>query len=379
MDKNVQKMTVFIFLFSFACTLAVRTALAQPAGNFLRIVNSPRAVAMGSGALTLIDQESVFYNPSAMALYHLDARVSVTSPFSTSWLPRLISDYRLRGSSLTLALKRNQTGTSVFSVGAFFQRFSYGRLVRLGPLGGIDGIDKPTEMAYGLSFGYAHSGKIKYGLGLTNRYINSRLLGPGGLTIGDATADALLVDVAALIEAPLSGSATERSQITARASILQTLIGGDLTYIDAQQADPTPKVNQIGVAFSASFGDPNLRGLSLLASGELDSDVSGAKNELSSKTRLGFEAGLFEMLYARVGAFDDDAVDGLALSYGAGFSLHGLLRLVNKKRLESVVKNGEHPFWRSVDLRVDVARIPDKDFLALSGTKFWKVSLAWLR
>jgi hypothetical protein len=108
---------ILVTLLVLLSTVFSTVATAQPAANFLRLVNSPRAVGMGSGALLLVDQESVFYNPSAMALYHLNARISATSPFGTAWFPELVDDFRLRSASLTFSLMRDEDNSRASSIG----------------------------------------------------------------------------------------------------------------------------------------------------------------------------------------------------------------------------------------------------------------------
>ncbi len=366
-------------LLTLAYLLSWTPIVAQPAAVFVRLVNSPRAVGMGSGALLLTDQESIFYNPSAMALYHLNANASATSPFGTAWIPILTDDFRLRSASLTYSFMRNQAKTSAFSLGLLFQRFSYGQVATLNMSGQPNGTSKPRDMAVGLTLGYAKTGAFKYGFGITTRYINSNLKGSGGDLFTNATASAILIDAAAMIEVPITGSKTEEKQVSLRASVLQTLIGSNLTFIQVKNADPSPKINQFGAALSAHWGPPNLRSMSLLASAQLDRDVSGATNNLSATTRAGLEVGFYEMVYGRIGAFSSDSGEPLLKSFGAGFSLNGFLKLIHHNQLDATVANNDFPFWRSVDVRFDYAKIRTLNNLAISGTKFWKVSIAWRR
>lgn len=379
LTMNIHKNKIAITVIFFACVVASTPTVAQPAGNFVRLVNSPRGSAMGSSALLLLDQESVFYNPSAMALYHLKKQFSITPPIGTAWFPDLADDILLRGVSFTYSLIPNKNIAAALSVGVFYQRFTFGTIILTDATGAAIRTLSPSENTYGLSLGYARMGRIKYGFGITARLIESHLGAIGaGAEFGIGTARASLIDAAVMLEVPVAGSADEDNEFSVRASILQTLYGADFVFIDQAQPDPTPKVNQFGAAVSASWGDPKLRSLSLLASAQLDTDVSGALRELESVRRGGIEVGLFESFYVRAGAFSSSVDIPFPSSFGSGFSFNGFLRLVSRDRLGDM-NDDELPFWRRIDIRFDYAKIRQLPDDLLSNTKFWKISLALLR
>jgi len=328
----------------------------------------------------LIDQESVFYNPAAMALYHLNKRMSVTSPNGTS-VPPVSDDFKLSGSSLTYSVLQDEHNENELSVGVFFQRLSGGKNVVTSTFGVRQTVVEPSSTAYGLSLAYSRNGLLNYAFGVTGRYLNTETFFPGNGSLESPatieTANIILADVSAIAEFPLLGTRTGENATLIRVSVLQTIIGSRFVFTDLAQAEPAPWINQSGIAVLTEWGDPSLRSISYLVSAELYSDVSGPSQQFNSSVLTGMEAGFFETFYLRFGAtFDGDRYESTIFSYGAGFSSIGLLKLIESAQTRASKKRS---LWQSIDLRFDIAKIPNQNYGKLSQTNSWKVSLSWYK
>ncbi len=117
MIKKAKHFIWIIFVIAYFC---VSPCHAQHI-DFLRLVNSPRAIGMGECSVNNIDQLSAIYNPGALGLFHMQRRFGIVIPNSTQILKEADYDLHLRSSSYSARLyginlnknKVNKFGTAI--------------------------------------------------------------------------------------------------------------------------------------------------------------------------------------------------------------------------------------------------------------------------
>ncbi len=99
----INKVKHFIWIIFVIAHFCANSCYAQHI-DFLRLINSPRAIGMGECSVNNIDQLAAIYNPGALGLFHMDKLVGVSLPNNTHVLRIQQYDIYLKSSSYSARL-----------------------------------------------------------------------------------------------------------------------------------------------------------------------------------------------------------------------------------------------------------------------------------
>ena len=248
-----------------------------------------------------------FFTPDKMVTY-AQSRSEFTV-MHVNWLPTLANDIYYE--YFSLVSHKEGWGT----IGANITLLSYGDVQRTTETGELLGSFNPFDFSLGLSYGTRLTPNLA--VGLTGKVIYSRLSEQGaGREKGSGTATAFGLDAGFLYRTPLS-------RLTLGAAI--TNIGPDITYIDADQADPLPRNLAVGFSYRI-FDSPYNR---LLVTAEINKDLADWGGSTSNQLKQIIYNGGFEYWYARLvalraGYILDEDGDIKTPTVGGGLSWKGL-------------------------------------------------------
>jgi hypothetical protein len=115
--------------------------------------------------------------------------------------------------------------------------------------------------------------------------------------------------------------------------------------------------------------------VSVILAGEIEEERFG-----DAKVRKrGAELGIYEVVYARLGNFKDDPLEGYGRdinTLGLGFSLNGLIKYT--RIIEHIHASQARLRWllANLDVRFDYARYGGESDQALYNTKFYKLTIS---
>ncbi len=210
-------------------TRAVATPESHAAANFLLFAPSARAAGMGNAYVAIADDaNATYYNPAALA--SLKIRSLSTTLYKP--VPGLAGDIFSSFGAYTHPFG------DIGNLGFSLIYSSLGEQIRTDEEGNQLGEFKSYGMALGVSYG-THLFK-NLSLGITVKFIHEHLSDTGaGIEQGKGAATSFAGDLG------LMWAATDRLTL---ASVLRH-VGPNMTFIDADQADPLPQNFVFGIAY----------------------------------------------------------------------------------------------------------------------------------
>ena len=376
------------------CLVTSGPLKAQGTGvNFLRIVNSPRANGMGGCVVTMVSEESAYYNPASIGLLHLDKAVSVVAPHSTKWVPEWADDLRLKSWSVSAGvsrklLEKSGSGQDKISFGLAYSyaTLNYGTFVRAGETGGIISRYESYDAASCLAVGFGWQHKVRIGIGYAIKFIDSRLGEWGaGMEAGNGNADGTAHQFGLMIALPIheliASDAPSHDAPAMKTEIKVTPIfacvfdnlGKDLEYADGTISAKLPKMRRVGLSMLAAAASGSKEYCSFRGSLEWEKLLVG---DAPGLMKAGVEAGIWGAFFARRGLLEFDEVGDRLSTYGLGFRLRGLLNEVSSDSSESETGGLGAYFARHFDLTVDYAKYGSQSGNNLSKTWFYAISVS---
>lgn len=361
-----------------------QSALAgSGAAGFLIIPVSARAQGMGGAAITLADEDAAFNNPAALGIFHLDHTFSLTSPtLYDGWLPNQAGDINMQYFALglgkypifTLGDEANPLKVSA-AVAYTRVRLGYGVVNRIDPSGGLTGSDSPFDRARGLSLGFAASRGFRFGFGFSVQYVKSSLGSLGaGSEIGSGSSNGLTSKVGFMLEVPLLRGPRPAWEITPVVAHVRTFINGDISFVSAFVAEPIVQIRKSAVGLLVVHRLRGRQQYSVRLVYERES--AGGEIRDTHLNRFGAEAGLYNMIFGRMGKFKDSPDDRNITTYGFGIRLRGFLDLLAGS-LEPESAESSKSFGHKLDVQIDFSRYIGNLIETLSGTNFLRLTASF--
>jgi len=238
-----------------------------------------------------------WFATSRRLTFHREASRQVALMYS-KWLPELAPDLFYSYASLVMPVRGAGT------MGISFSYMNYGVIQRTDQTGNEEGVEKPNDLALGVSYG-APLGQ-KTAVGATVKFLWSHLASAGaGAEKGKGDATGVAVDLGLLHKF------SDRFQFGAAL----TNFGPKLAYIDAQQADNLPINMAVGFAWKAMKTET----LQLMAVGE--GNYILVEERFEPIVNGGLELNYAGLFAARAGYIYDNAGDVRTPTVGVGMTL----------------------------------------------------------
>ncbi len=219
---------------------------------FLTITPDARAAGMGDiGVATSPDANGAHWNPGKMAFIEDDAGLSLGA---APWLKRLVPDiwfYYLSGYAKVGDKKRS-------TVAASLRYFSLGNIQFTDEFGNPQGSDEPKEFAFDLSYSLQLS--KKFSLGISTRYINSRLVSTRASNQNVQPGQAVAGDIGAYYKDEIEISDRDW-KFSLGASI--TNMGSKITYTNDANRDFIPVNLRLGTFWETEIDEHNKIGFGI--------------------------------------------------------------------------------------------------------------------
>lgn len=264
------------------------TAVSEAGAFYLLIPPSPTMTALGDIGVCLPsnDTYAAYYNPANGVMPFEGVSLSRSS-VALRWLPNLVHDftYSYHVANVALPVGELVFGRGVFSLGFVFSRhktyLDLGEQERTGEGGEVLGTFSSSMKAEAFTVGVrtqARFGKIPVdvSVGTTRKRAVQMLAGPetpGGKSSNVFRDHGVLVSVPLLFQkiSPLN----DRFGIAFTPSFGYSVsnIGDRIAFIDAAQADPSPRYLRIGLAWSAAVSDRSGWNIVLYRGGRAASDL----------------------------------------------------------------------------------------------------------
>ncbi|MCI0692680.1 hypothetical protein L0337_11840 [candidate division KSB1 bacterium] len=369
----MKKLMICLFL-----TIA-SSVLAQGPGSagvvFLLIQPSPRAIGMGGGSVASIktDAIGIAFNPARLGVAALDKYfVGEFYPNKTAWLPQLAPDIRYNARTVLFGynFKRLEKGMPIsFGIGYTRIFIDLGEQIITGendptPLGRF----RSTERANVWTFGVGVDHLVKAGIGLSLKDIESNLAPPvAGAEQSGGQASATAHDWGLVVHLPIDEAISKLGKISfepypgVRPSLglgfgySKSNIGDKITYIDASQADPLPRIARVGFSLNAGLllvsakqiwhifsyehlneaeqllvrtGSGSVTYAKLLGDIDIWNHVIRGKSGATIITKRGWELRLFEIFSYQQGRHEDALGKVYYDTEGIGLGLSGVLKAI---------------------------------------------------
>jgi hypothetical protein len=341
----------------------------------------------------MVNEESAYYNPASIGLLHLDKTVSFVVPHSTKWHPELADDLRFKtwgasvGGSYRL-IARSAPERFNISLGTAYNyaRMHYGTFLRTNEHGDTLGLFESYDAVrcYAAAIGIDYY--LHVGIGYAVKKIESKLSPQGaGAERGSGSAKADAHQYGVIVELPLNELLMEyprppdslngriELRLTPSFAYVMDNVGDNISYVDAAQSDPLPKVRRMGVSILGAVAAGGKEYCSFRGSMEWEKLLVGNSPDLA---RGGLEIGILGAFFVRRGLLELDEVSDRLSTYGLGFRLRGLLNVVLHDNPASDDRGFGAYFARHFDLAVDYARYGSRDDNALSKTWFYAISMS---
>ncbi|MCH7879737.1 MAG: hypothetical protein IH914_10545 [candidate division Zixibacteria bacterium] len=374
------QIATFVIITVSACQPSVA---GSGAAGFLIIPVSARAQGMGGAAITLADEDAAFNNPAALGIFHLNRTFSLTSPtLYNGWLPSQAGDISMQYFALgvgkypffTLGDESNPLKVSV-AVAYTRMRLGYGGFGTLNSPGTISSVRSPHDRAHSLNFGFAIERGVRIGFGFSAQFVKSSLveLLPGsGMSPGSS--QGFTSKIGFMVELPLFRSPHSSWDITPVVAHVRTLINGDMNFVSAFVAEPIVQIRKSAVGLLVVHQSRGRQHYSLRLVYERES--AGGEIRDTHLNRFGAEAGLYNMIFVRMGKFKDSPVDRNIATYGFGIRLRGFLDLLAGS-LGPESAESSKSFGDKLDVRIDFSRYTGNLIETLSGTNFLRLTASF--
>ena len=382
-------MAVLFLVFVTGLLTSPQAGAQVTALDFLRLVNSARANGMGGCVVTLVSEESAYYNPGSVGLFHLDKVVSFVGPHRTKWFPELADDLRLTSWSASVGgssrmFRKPGQGRDNLSVGVAFSRtrMSYGTYTQLDEIGNIVGEYEPFDAANCLAIGFGWERTVRIGLGYAIKLLHSDL---GHPQVG-RSADAVAHQFGVLVEVPMydlvkqdssnESLASDEAQIRVTPTIAYVLdnVGNGITYREATRTYKLPKMSRLGVSIRGALASYRKEYCSLRGSVQIEKPYVGEHHRLAN---LGLEAGALKSFFVRIGSTEVEGAKDNLFTWGLGFHLGGLFDWCGVRRCGEDGHGFRAYLARHFDLAVDYAKWSKVEDNQWSNTWFYAVSLSF--
>ena len=278
----------------------------------------------------LFEDEEMWFAAENKLVIYAHAKKEATAMYA-NWLPELASDLYYAFFSYTQHMEGWGT------LGGNFTLLSLGKNVRTGEMADTLGVFSSYEAAFTFSYGTKLSERVS--AGISTKLIYSHLSDQGaGKERGTGSGSSIALDAGILYNTPIKN-------LTLGAAL--TNVGPDISYIDADQADPLPRNLAIGAAYKV-IDTPYNR---LLATFEVNK----------------------ELLDARYWGRVKEAVENMGLEYWYGNSIALRAGYINDK--EGEIQTPTFGAGLAYNMfKFDFAYIPSSEDLALSNTMRFSIS-----
>jgi len=307
-------------------TDTARSNISEAAVLFLQIPMDVRGRGMGDVGVALPDIAfAIDVNPALLA----ETEYASAGYAWGDWLPTLPDDLKIKAAHGTI-------GTKILwnrlSVGFGYKRLNLGEQIRTDASGNVLGTFGTWEWA--ATFGAAVRITPNVAFGASIKRIESHLSDQGaGQERGSGEADGWALDWGVyfgglLPQATFKGTRAEPKPVPRPwydwskttqdgfgVGFAVRNTGNDISYIDANQADPLPQAWSLGF----SYRPINTFDVGLLLVGEVKTDMVGTDHQ--STYGWGAELSLFRFVDLRIGHVDDRDGDISALTWGVGLGI----------------------------------------------------------
>jgi hypothetical protein len=342
MHKRKCILVMISLLTIFATTDVIYSQNAVSTGvPFLLIGPNSRFGAMGeTGTAIADDATAMHWNPSGLAFQDKGTEVNFThSPWLAGLgLSDLFYDYLAARKPI-----KSLNGT----VGFDFTYLNIGEVIYTDETGRTDESKNYKAYEFALAFAYATKLRDNLGVGLTARFIYSRL-SPNNLQVGNekgsGTAFTTSFDLSMLYKLT-SGPKFLKNKFSVGVNLSN--LGPKISYVDAAQADPIPTQFRFGIAYNLLKNEGNDLTITadfskLLVNRHTDgtSDAfykamvtswkdgpSGIAKSIQSSLGMEYWYGSPRLIALRAGYFYEDPSNGnrkfITLGAGIRYSLYG--------------------------------------------------------
>ena len=374
---KIGQISVIVFI-PICLILCVGSVVAQSKVGTIRVPtiqwqNSPRSQALGGCSITLVDEQSQFYNPAAMGVFSLDNIIAFGFNTNTEAWPKnvnmsevlktwglnfrilpFITDFQRSKTdyALSFAFGNNRVESSLR-----YTNYDYWEGENADPEGTFYAQD--DWYTYSGSFAFRY-GILTAGLGYTYKDVTENT---GGVDYNGNCYDLGLIASLKIINTPrISGQpglAASASGAIARSNI-GSMTYGTLTY-------NFPEVSMYGLSGQVEYN--NGRNLSLTFLPTFQYEVFDEEGHPKTK-RFGLESGLNDAVFGRIGYIIDEFDNEDFLTFGFGVSLKGIYSNLLFPSREAGNQNNILTF---LDIRFDFAR---SKLVPFEKTNFYHVSLS---
>jgi hypothetical protein len=218
---------------------------------FLLIGPNSRFSAMGeTGTAIADDATAMHWNPSGLAFQEVGTEINFTH---SPWLAGLgISDLFYD----FLAAKKHIKSING-TVGMSFTYLNIGEVLYRDEFGNADPTKDYKAYEFAMALAYATKVRPDLGLGITARFIYSRL-SPNNLNVGNekgtGTAFTTSFDISAMYR-PITGPKFIKDRLSLGINLSN--LGPKISYVDASQADPIPTQLRFGIAYKVFKNEGN--------------------------------------------------------------------------------------------------------------------------
>ncbi len=308
---------------------------------FLLIGPNSRFSAMGeTGTAIADDATAMHWNPSGLAFQEVGNEVNFThSPWLAGLgISDLFYDY--------LAAKKHIKSING-TIGIDFTYLNIGEVLYRDEFGNADPTKDYKAYEFAVAMAYATKVRPDLGLGLTARFIYSRL-SPNNLQVGNekgtGTAYSTSFDLSALYK-PNKGPKFIKDKLSLGVNLSN--LGPKISYVDAAQADPIPTQIRFGIGYNVfqnQFNDLTLTvdfaKLLVNRYGKGESDpfyeaiftswkggIPGIASSIQTSLGAEYWYGSPKLIALRIGYFYEDPSNGnrkyITLGAGIRYSLYG--------------------------------------------------------
>ena len=362
----------------FISIIINETAIAQTRSDFyfLKEVATPRAMSLGKCAVAIPDEESGAYNPATLGVVHLDKTLSISIPVLYRYMPDYSDEYRLKTFGLSAGIsygilkpERKNKFDFCLAFGYSKTNIDLGSRRRFNEFGEWISTFDIYESAdiYSTSIGVKYY--LKAGIGFSHKVIKSSI--PLFFESDPELVKTSARDFGVYVEAPILELARINSGIDkSKESSVYYELNIAVAFAQANMGDdkPTgtglerlyifPNIGRTGFSITGAMKEGNRSLVSLLFTLEREKDI---KYDRQNINKYGFEFGLGDILFARMGHYSDtyreekDDTWGIGLNIGralSGLILHGKNSIGNRFADDLI---------SGIDLTIDYAYIREDD------------------
>jgi len=264
--KTSSILTVFALLNLFSVTSFAQGEAAVP---FLLLNPSPSLSAMGATgtALPTEDPFGFLWNPAQLGYTSQTNNLSfIFYPSKVDWAG--VNDLLWKGIALNAGYNfKDLIGLPVsFGFGYSNPEFDFGTFVRTDENGNVIGTIEAKDYYNAYSFGLGVDYFVQLSIGYTIKDVTSILSDqPTGEEQGSSKAETTVNDFGILLNVPVTKLIDDKLQVQLDENLnaLPTFnfslgysksnIGDEISYIDAAQADPLPRMDRLGYGISTGF------------------------------------------------------------------------------------------------------------------------------